>query len=106
MLWFERAMGIVRTDERHRMEIEEFRRMLLSCAGLSRKKDDERNNREEAINSVQEEENEDPQEKLVCVTSGVSYLGIAIVNQLLLHGYSVRVIVDNPGTVILIFFFC
>lgn len=87
-------MGIVRTDERDRMEIEEFRRMLLSCAGLSRRKDEERNTREETINSV-EEENEDPQEKLVCVTSGVSYLGIAIVNQLLLRGYSVRVIVDN-----------
>lgn len=91
------AMGIVRTNERCKMEIEELRRMLLSRAGLSRKKDEEQNNREEVINFV-EEENEDPREKLVCVTSGVSYLGIAIVNQLLLHGYSVRVILDNQGT--------
>lgn len=87
-------MGIVRTDERQRMEIEEFRRMLMSCAGLNRRKDDDGDMREK-FTAI--EEIEDPLEKLVCVTSGVSFLGIAIVNQLLVHGYSVRVIVDNQG---------
>ncbi|KAI5665522.1 hypothetical protein M9H77_15375 [Catharanthus roseus] len=89
-------MGIVRTDERQRMEIEEFRRMLMSCAGLNRRKDDDGDMREK-FTAI--EEIEDPLEKLVCVTSGVSFLGIAIVNQLLVHGYSVRVIVDNQEDV-------
>ncbi|EPS68267.1 hypothetical protein M569_06505, partial [Genlisea aurea] len=47
--------------------------------------------KDENINS----EIESSEESLVCVTSGVSYLGMAIVNQLRFRGYSVRIIVDN-----------
>lgn len=42
-----------------------------------------------------EDTNDQPEEKLVCVTSGVSFLGLAIVKQLLVRGYFVRIIVDN-----------
>lgn len=92
-------MGIVRTDERQRMEIEEFRQMLLSCAGLHRRKEED-NDMNAGHATTAAEENDDSQVKLVCVTSGVSFLGIAIVNQLLLRGYSVRVLVDNEGRLI------
>ena len=40
---------------------------------------------------------DDDEGSLVCVTSGLSYLGLALVNQLLLRGFSVRITVDNPG---------
>lgn len=42
---------------------------------------------------------DDSEEKLVCVTSGVSFLGLAVVNRLLVRGYSVRIIVNNPEDV-------
>lgn len=47
---------------------------------------------------------EEKREKLVCVTSGTSYLGSAIVDRLLSRGYSVRMAVSNQGTYVLFFF--
>ncbi|KAF5755135.1 putative cinnamoyl-CoA reductase [Helianthus annuus] len=87
-------MGVVRTDESRRSEIEEFRRMLLSCSAVVVKvsTEDERNLRRLTSRNRNEYT---VNQKLVCVTSGVSFLGIAIVKQLVLRGYSVRVIVDN-----------
>ena len=38
---------------------------------------------------------DDDEGSLVCVTSGMSYLGITLVNLLLLHGFSIRIIVEN-----------
>ncbi|XP_019183424.1 PREDICTED: cinnamoyl-CoA reductase-like SNL6 [Ipomoea nil] len=82
-------MGIVRPDESRRMEIEELRRMLLSYAGVYRRKDEEAFRLSGPAMPLEQDD------KLVCVIGGVSYLGIAIVNQLLLRGYSVRILVDN-----------
>ncbi|KAK9104456.1 hypothetical protein Scep_021300 [Stephania cephalantha] len=42
-----------------------------------------------------EDEEEEEEDRLVCVTSGISYLGIAVVDSLLKCGYSVRVAVDK-----------
>ncbi|XP_023728137.1 cinnamoyl-CoA reductase-like SNL6 [Lactuca sativa] len=87
-------MGVVRTDESRRAEIEEFRRMLLSCSGVVLKvTTEEEYNRRQVPAANRNEYTAD--QKLVCVTSGVSFLGIAIVKKLLLRGYSVRIIVDN-----------
>ncbi|KAM3363975.1 cinnamoyl-CoA reductase-like SNL6 [Capsicum galapagoense] len=87
-------MGIVCPDETKRIEIEEFRRMLLANAAVHRTKAaDEFQNRGQLPSAVQQ--NRELEEKQVCVTSGVSFVGIAIVNQLLLRGYSVRVIVEK-----------
>ncbi|KAG8384833.1 hypothetical protein BUALT_Bualt04G0159400 [Buddleja alternifolia] len=89
-------MGILRLEETEKVEIEEFRRMLLSCAAVHRRKDEDGFRSEEnALPTA----NGDVLDRLVCVTSGVSYLGIAIVNQLLVNGYSVRIIVDNQEDV-------
>ncbi|KAK4346298.1 hypothetical protein RND71_032637 [Anisodus tanguticus] len=83
-------MGIVCPDESKRIEIKEFRLMLLSNAAVHRTKaSDEFRNPGQLPSAVALED------KKVCVTSGVSFLGIAIVNQLLLRGYSVRVIVEK-----------
>lgn len=94
-------MGIVRTDESKRAEIEQFRRLLLSPSGVWRSKDVDRR-------PTAGEWKEEPQEKVVCVTSGVSYLGLAIVNQLLIRGYFVRIIADNEGDIFrhLLFYLC
>ncbi|KAA8530232.1 hypothetical protein F0562_004941 [Nyssa sinensis] len=91
-------MGIVRPDESLRVEIEEFRRMLLSCAGVHGRKDEEEF-RDRRITTKGGHNDVIMQEKPVCVTSGVSFLGLAIVNQLLLRGYSVRIIVTNEEDV-------
>ena len=76
------------------MELEELRRMLVACAGLQRRKDQEEFG---GVRVSSKDMDTDDVEKLVCVTSGVSYLGLAIVNKLLLRGYSVRIIVENEG---------
>ncbi|PIN01483.1 Flavonol reductase/cinnamoyl-CoA reductase [Handroanthus impetiginosus] len=89
-------MGIVRLEETQKAELEEFRRMLLSCAAVHRRKDDDGFRGEENALPAR---NGDVLDRLVCITSGVSYLGIAIVNQLLVNGYSVRIIVDNEEDV-------
>lgn len=49
----------------------------------------------------QKTENDEIQveDKVVCVTSGVSYLGLAIVSLLVSRGYHVRVIVHNQGKI-------
>jgi nucleoside-diphosphate-sugar epimerase len=77
--------------------MEDFRQMLLACAGLNRSKYDEEfiqksyNNNGGGVDDVAG--------KVVCVTSGVSYLGVALVNRLLLCGFSVRIITDNQDDV-------
>ncbi|KAG5254567.1 tetraketide alpha-pyrone reductase [Salix suchowensis] len=86
-------MGFVQTEARKKMEIEEMKCMLAACGGLSRRKDDEEFQGIRASSKQGVEFNDE--EELVCVTSGVSYLGLAIVNRLLTRGYSVRIIVDN-----------
>lgn len=88
-------MGIVRTDDHRKSEIESFRRLLVSCAGVCKSKEEE----DIGKNLVMNADDDVVQDKVVCVTSGVSYLGIAIVNQLLIRGYYVRIIVDNQGNI-------
>lgn len=89
-------MGIVRTDEHRRSEIESFRRLMVSCAGVCKSKEEKNIGKSPVMN----DDDDAVQDKVVCVTSGVSYLGIAIVNQLLIRGYNVRIIVDNQGNVL------
>ncbi|KAI9176244.1 hypothetical protein LWI28_000327 [Acer negundo] len=88
-------MGIVRTDETERREIEELRRMLVA---VHRRKDDEEF-RATRLLSKDLDDDEDQEAKVVCVTSGVSFLGLAIVNRLLLRRYCVRIILDNQEDV-------
>ncbi|XP_061988288.1 cinnamoyl-CoA reductase-like SNL6 [Rosa rugosa] len=84
-------MGIARLQEReedHEL-LQELRRMLVSSAGQ-----DQPHLPQKRFSSKSAYE-DDSEEKLVCVTSGVSFLGLAVVNRLLLRGYSVRIIVNN-----------
>ncbi|KAM7268085.1 hypothetical protein ACFE04_010251 [Oxalis oulophora] len=90
-------MGIVRTSESREQELEDFRRMLVACAGLNRRKDDEEF--KGLTKKISRDVGDDLEEKIVCVTSGVSYLGVALVNKLLLRGYSVRIIIDNQDDI-------
>lgn len=89
-------MGVVRTCEIKRSELDIFHRNLVAAAGIHRRKDDEGLRKNNVFSSL---DDEDVGKTLVCVTSGVSYLGLALVNHLLVLGYSVRIIVDNPGDI-------
>ncbi|KAL6957401.1 hypothetical protein U1Q18_047653, partial [Sarracenia purpurea var. burkii] len=91
-------MGIVQRYESQKMEIEEFRRMLLSGArsnGRKEKEEEELRDQPDQGATINNGNCAGTGEKLVCVTSGVSFLGLAIVNRLLIRGYSVRLIVTN-----------
>ncbi|KAL4568364.1 hypothetical protein LXL04_023974 [Taraxacum kok-saghyz] len=91
-------MGVIRTDELRRAEIQEFRRMLLSCSGVVLKvRNEEEYNRRRVPEANRNEYTVD--QKLVCVTSGVSLLGVALVKKLLLRGYSARIVVNNEEDV-------
>ncbi|KAF7819573.1 cinnamoyl-CoA reductase-like SNL6 [Senna tora] len=80
-------MGVLRTAESRAAEVEEFIRAAVACAGLNRRKDDDGFRKGPLAFDVDAED----QGTLVCVTCGASYLGMALANQLLLRGYSVRI---------------
>lgn len=94
-------MGVVGRAESRRAEIEEIRRMLVAAAGIEEKG---RPKRAFGWNGDDDLEGDDGG-ALVCVTCGVSYLGLALLNQLLLRGYSVRITVHNPGSFLFSFTF-
>ncbi|KAK7266086.1 hypothetical protein RIF29_18726 [Crotalaria pallida] len=85
-------MGVVSNWESKVAEVEAFRRKTVATAGIHRRKEDEGGR----MNKLYGFDDDDEGGSLICVTSGVSYLGLALVNQLLLRGYSVRITVDNP----------
>eukprot|EP00262_Sarcandra_glabra_P016227 TRINITY_DN5227_c0_g1_i2.p1 TRINITY_DN5227_c0_g1~~TRINITY_DN5227_c0_g1_i2.p1 ORF type:complete len:276 (+),score=39.33 TRINITY_DN5227_c0_g1_i2:69-896(+) len=78
-------MGIVRTGERRKAELEGINRMLLRTVSFDG--GIEKGGGGQRLGTAEE--------KLVCVTSGISYLGFAIVNKLLHKGYWIRLAVDN-----------
>lgn len=84
-------MGLLPTVENWAADVEEFRRTVVACAALHRRKDDD------GLPKSRLPLNDDNGDEgtLVCVTSGVSYLGMALANQLLVQGYSVRITVHN-----------
>ncbi|KAJ9135327.1 hypothetical protein P3X46_032526 [Hevea brasiliensis] len=86
-------MGFIESEERRLMEMEELKR-LVACAGLSHRKDHE-DFQGSRFSSTDFDVDDDGAQKLVCVTSGVSFLGLAIVNCLLRRGYSVRIIIHS-----------
>ncbi|XP_068303645.1 cinnamoyl-CoA reductase-like SNL6 [Pyrus communis] len=88
-------MGIVGLEERENIELQEFCRMLMASAGLHRRKD----GRQQPNNKRFDLRGDDEEDMLVCVTSGVSFLGLALVDRLLRRGYSVRLVVDNQEDV-------
>lgn len=89
-------MGFIESEERRFTEMEELKRLLVACAGLGRRKDQE-DFQGSRFPSEDFDVEDDGAQKLVCVTSGVSFLGLAIVNRLLRRGYSVRIIVHTEG---------
>lgn len=87
-------MGVVRTAESRKAEVEELiRAVAAGCGGVHRRKDDD------GLFKIPVDLDVDDGDEgtLVCVTSGVSYLGMALANQLLLRGFSVRITVHNTG---------
>ncbi|KAL1318880.1 hypothetical protein AAHE18_15G236700 [Arachis hypogaea] len=88
-------MGVVRSWESRQAELESFcRRLVADTTTIHRRKDLEPQPKNNLFGDYDEEEERNT---LVCVTSGVSYLGLALVNKLLQKGYSVRITIENPG---------
>ncbi|KAB2011598.1 hypothetical protein ES319_D09G031000v1 [Gossypium barbadense] len=85
-------MGIARTHDED-YETTEFK-TLVALAAMERRKDNGEFKGLTSHSSIV-----DLQDKLVCVTSGASFFGFALVNRLLLHGYFVRVLVANQEDV-------
>lgn len=92
-------MGIVGLEERDNIELQEFCRMLVASAAALHRTKHEPNDLRFPSKTNDLTDDEEGEDKLVCVTSGVSFLGVALVNRLLLRGYSVRIVVDNPEDV-------
>lgn len=83
-------MRIVSSTEKFSAELKEF-----MCAAVQRRRDEDGfrgSGGGKSRNAM--DLDSDNGNKLVCVTGGVSYLGRAIVKRLLVHGYSVRIVVD------------
>ncbi|CAN8299854.1 unnamed protein product [Cochlearia groenlandica] len=84
-------MRIVNATEIFSAELKEF-----MCSAVQRRRDDDgfgRSRGGKSRNATTDLDSDDGN-RLVCVTGGVSYLGRAIVKRLLVHGYSVRIVVD------------
>ncbi|RZC59168.1 hypothetical protein C5167_006476 [Papaver somniferum] len=100
-------MGIMGTSEILKADLEEFRRLLLQGCTTSTTYYSSKNNPacqefeklpNREIRDMRRDEMLDDHEideKLVCVTSGISFLGLAIVNRLLDYGYTVRILIEN-----------
>ncbi|OVA07581.1 3-beta hydroxysteroid dehydrogenase/isomerase [Macleaya cordata] len=88
-------MGILRTTDSLRADLEEFSRLFLGCAPPAYSKPKFSNLVQEEVVNFREGSEEEEEDKLVCVTSGASFLGLAIVNRLLNCGYSVRILIEN-----------
>ncbi|KAG9449942.1 hypothetical protein H6P81_009907 [Aristolochia fimbriata] len=87
-------MGIVRTVEGRKAELEEFHRGIMRTVPKARKwkeEDDDNYVGRDVVEPAADHESN----KLVCVTSGTTLLGLAIVNRLLGRGYSVRITLEN-----------
>ena len=86
-------MRIVRASENFSAELKEF-----LCAAVQRRRDDD-GFRGSGGGKSRNAMDLDPDggNRLVCVTGGVSYLGRAIVKRLLVHGYTVRIVIDCEG---------
>ncbi|BAU01519.1 hypothetical protein VIGAN_11076900 [Vigna angularis var. angularis] len=82
-------MGVMCTWESEKTEMEAFCRKLVVAAG----KDDEGGRNHHLVSYY---EDGDEKGTWLCVTSGVSYVGLALVNHLLQLGYSLRITVENP----------
>lgn len=89
-------MGVVLSEKSRRTQLGKFRCTLPECGSLQRRKDDE-----PKFSRVPDSDDDslygDEPGTWVGVTSGVSYVGNALMHALLAHGYSVRVIIDKPG---------
>ncbi|KAA0053663.1 cinnamoyl-CoA reductase 1-like isoform X1 [Cucumis melo var. makuwa] len=88
-------MGIAGAQHQCRtVDLEDLRR-ISERTPMHRKDSDDFYGRRVLSNSSSDTD-EEPGDELVCVTSGVSLLGLALVNQLLQRGFSVRILLDNP----------
>ncbi|THU46565.1 hypothetical protein C4D60_Mb09t06270 [Musa balbisiana] len=86
-------MGVLRSTESLEAEIEEMREALLRSGGIGRTQV-----RKEGSGSFRRRADGDGgvgDERTVCVTGGISFVGFAVVNHLLDRGYTVRLALET-----------
>ncbi|KAK1279613.1 hypothetical protein QJS04_geneDACA002835 [Acorus gramineus] len=84
-------MGVFRTAENRHAELEELLQPPVKSAT------EKRNGRTGSFDTPKSDDRDPPEVKVVCVTNGLSYVGLAIVRRLLSLGYAVRVTVEAEG---------
>ncbi|CAA7046619.1 unnamed protein product [Microthlaspi erraticum] len=88
-------MRIIPTTENYEAELAELSSFVAASTASKRRKEDEKWFKGSGKNLNSYDLDED-NAKVVCITDGLTFLGRAITERLLLHGYTVRVIVNGP----------
>lgn len=91
------GMGVLRSTESLEAEVEAFREMLPRGSGSL--EFGAWKTGSGAVRRWTDGEEGEGHGRMVCVTSAVSFLGFAIVNRLLAHGYSVRLVLETQGQI-------
>ncbi|KAG1346903.1 putative Cinnamoyl-CoA reductase-like SNL6 [Cocos nucifera] len=86
-------MGVLRSTESLEAEVKEFREMLFRSSGGLEFGAWKRGSG--TVRRGTDGEEGEGQQRMVCVTSAVSFLGFAIVHRLLSLGYCVRLALEN-----------
>ncbi|KAL5202170.1 hypothetical protein ABZP36_013122 [Zizania latifolia] len=76
-------MGVLRSTQSMEAEVEEIRAALLHGAGAA------------AVKRAAGAEEGAAEARTVCVTGGISFVGLAVVDRLLRHGYTVRLALET-----------
>jgi hypothetical protein len=87
-------MGVLRSTQSMEAEVEEMRAALLLGPGLAAWRSSGTGGAA-AAKAGAEEGAAEP--RAVCVTGGISFLGLAVVDRLLRHGYTVRLALETQG---------
>jgi len=82
-------MGVLRSTQSLEAEVEEMRAALLLHGGAGFGA--------AAKRVARADEAAGAEARTVCVTGGTSFVGFAVVDQLLRHGYNVRLALETQG---------
>ncbi|KAL6609434.1 hypothetical protein ACP70R_039403 [Stipagrostis hirtigluma subsp. patula] len=92
-------MGVLRSTQSMEAEVEEMRAaLLLHAAGARRLRwRSGGGGAGEAKRAARADEGAGAEARTVCVTGGTSFVGFAVVDRLLRHGYGVRLALETQG---------
>ncbi|XP_010425566.1 PREDICTED: cinnamoyl-CoA reductase-like SNL6 [Camelina sativa] len=89
-------MRIVPKTDNYETELAELTLSVNVSTATKRRKQEDEKWFKRSEKSIYDYNLDEDNPKVVCITDGVTFVGRAIVERLLLHGYTVRVIVNTP----------